>query len=174
MKKAHYLTEEAPGAVSVAHTADGAATVELALNPVKVRIGDEDEQWEVDYTSFTFNKASSPVPSIEDISRRPEAYSTLSGDLDALKKTYVDAVQARMDIEARSHGYDDIFTAIGYTSSTIERFRLEAEACRDWRDAVWVHSNGYLADVMAGNAEVVPVDEFIAGLPQMQWPFPNE
>lgn len=168
MIKAHYNTDTAPDAVSV-QEAGGTVTVVLALNPVKVQV-DEDEQWEVDYTSFKYSSASFPVPDIEEVRRRPEAFSTLSGNLDALKKSYVDAVQALMDAEARTHGYDDIFTAIGYTSSTVGQFKAEAEACRDWRDAVWVSSNGYLADVMAGNAEVVPVAEFIAGLPKMRWP----
>lgn len=86
-----------------------------------------------------------------------------------VQKQYTDAIQKWMDDTAHTRGYDDIFTAISYESSLVNRFREEANACRIWRDAVWVTCYDYLDKVLAGEEELIPVEELIKKLPQIEW-----
>lgn len=88
----------------------------------------------------------------------------------AVQKQYTDAVQAWMNAEAQTHGYDDIFTAVGYVGDPNERFAAEGEACRAWRSEVWTACYAYLDAVLAGEEELVPEEELIDRLPQLTWP----
>lgn len=88
----------------------------------------------------------------------------------SVQKRYTDYVQKWMDKEASTHGYDNIQSACTYENSSISKFKAEGLACREWRDNVWTACYAYLDDVIAGKAEVVPVEELVKRLPQMQWP----
>lgn len=91
-------------------------------------------------------------------------------DRPALQSTYTGAVQAWMDAEAMTHGYDDIKSAVGYENSDDPVFRAEAVACRSWRDRVWRACYSYMDGVLALELPLLPVSEFLAMLPQMEWP----
>ena len=69
-----------------------------------------------------------------------------------------------MDAEARRYGYDDIFTAISYATSTHPKYGPEGVAFRDWRDTLWDVGTGLLTDWKNGGAEP-DVLEVIASLP---------
>lgn len=88
----------------------------------------------------------------------------------ALQATYTGAVQAWMDAEAMTHGYDDIKSAVGYENSDDPVFRAEAVACRSWRDRVWRACYSYMDGVLALELPLLPVPEFLAMLPRMEWP----
>lgn len=88
----------------------------------------------------------------------------------AMQRKYTGAVQAWMDAEAMTHGYDDIKSAVGYENSDDPVFRAEAVACRSWRDSVWRACYSYMDGVLALELPLLPVPEFLAMLPQMEWP----
>lgn len=87
-----------------------------------------------------------------------------------MQKEYTDAIQKWMDDTAHTRGYDNIHTAASYENSSVPKFRAEGQACRLWRDDVWVAAYAYLDKVITGEEEIIPVDELIKRLPQLRWP----
>lgn len=83
---------------------------------------------------------------------------------------YVNAVQARLDAEARTRRYDSILSACTYATSTVAKFRAEGQACVDWRDAVWSQCYALLAQVQSGATPAPTVEALVASLPAMAWP----
>lgn len=108
----------------------------------------------------------------KDAAEHPEKYLSYipSWQLPAIQKQYTDAVQKWMDDTAHARGYDDIFTAISYADSSVPKFKAEGQACKDWRDKVWVSCYAYMDDVLAGKEPLVPVEDLIKRLPQIEWP----
>ena len=85
-------------------------------------------------------------------------------------KNYVNTVQAVMDFESQTHGYDNIFTACTYATSTSDRLRAEGQACVAYRDQVWETCYGILAAVQFGTLPAPTIDGLVAELPVMVWP----
>ena len=85
-------------------------------------------------------------------------------------KNYINVVQAVMDFVAQEKGYDNIFTACTYATSTSERFAAEGQACVTYRDQVWTTCYGILAQVQAGTLPAPTIDALVAALPVMVWP----
>lgn len=159
--------------------------------PEAVEIKEQHRGWEVyihvnieEHTSedmstyYTFNTATLILGKDEltpelraDMEANPAKYVSYIpvAERPALQKQYTDAIQKWMDDTAHTRGYDDIFTAISYESSLVNRFREEANACRMWRDVVWVTCYDYLDKVLAGEEELIPVEELIKKLPQIEW-----
>jgi hypothetical protein len=80
------------------------------------------------------------------------------------------AVQRHLDDTARTRGYDGILSACSYATDTNPPFALEAQACVDWRSAVWLTSYALMAEVQSGQRPIPTVEELIALLPQITWP----
>ena len=85
------------------------------------------------------------------------------------KKDIVDAVQKLMDDTAKTRNYDDIFTAISYKDSAVEKFKKEAEACLAWRDLVWVTCYEILDEVVTLKRELPSLEEILEELPKIDW-----
>jgi hypothetical protein len=80
------------------------------------------------------------------------------------------AIQKHLDDTARTRGYDGILSACSYATDTNPPFALEAQACVDWRSAVWLTSYALMAEVQSGQRPIPTVEELIALLPQITWP----
>lgn len=92
-----------------------------------------------------------------------------TADRATVQQQYTDAVQHWMDSTAHERGYDDIFTAISYADSAVAKFKSEGQACKKWRDSVWVACYAYLDDVISGKKELMPIDDLLKVLPQLEW-----
>lgn len=86
-----------------------------------------------------------------------------------IQRDMTDAVQAYLDVTARSRGYDGILSACSY-AAVDNPFQAEGIACLHWRSAVWAACYAILAEVEAGTRPVPTLAELLAELPQMEWP----
>ena len=88
-----------------------------------------------------------------------------------IQKMLTDGVQNWMDAKVQERNYDSVHTCVGtYLYSPIEKFRLEAEAVRDWVSYVWAKCYAILAEVESGIRSIPTLEEVIAELPQLEWP----
>lgn len=87
-----------------------------------------------------------------------------------IQKRLTDGVQNWMDSKVQERNYDNVHTCVGtYLYSPIEKFRLEAEAVRDWVSYVWAKCYEILAQVEAGARAIPTLEEVIAELPELKW-----
>lgn len=70
----------------------------------------------------------------------------------------VRVVQARLDTQAQSWGYDNIFTACTYADEpAVAQFQAEGQALRAWRSSTWA--------VCYANVDAPSLDALLALLP---------
>lgn len=81
------------------------------------------------------------------------------------------ATQARLDVFARTRGYDGILSACTYERSTDPAFAREGAYCVAMRDATWRTLYDILTEVEAGTRPA-PADyaEIEPELPALTWP----
>lgn len=88
----------------------------------------------------------------------------------ALDVRMKERIQGMLDDFARTRNYDNIASAISYTSSSVTAFQTEAARCEVLRDTTWNDLNSYLGGVMTG---VTPLPtEWLAVkavLPDLTW-----
>lgn len=99
-----------------------------------------------------------PPPPLEPPSIEPEA--RLLGQ----------RVAGMLDLKVMERDYDDMKGAVTYALSTIPKYRSEAQACIEWRDAVWIKFYEVMNLVQAGTRPMPEFDELIAELPVLEWP----
>lgn len=88
--------------------------------------------------------------------------------LDQLSSTFEQAIQARLDAEARARGYDSIATAVSYADEpAVAKFQEDGRAMRAWRSLVWAYAYQELAKVKVGEREIPALDAFLAELPAL-------
>lgn len=93
--------------------------------------------------------------------QRDMVLSTISG--------LVDIVQAHMDKQVQTRGYDSLLSACSYATSQNLPFQTEAQACVMWRDAVWMQCYSILAQVQQGTMAVPTSTELLDMLPVLDW-----
>jgi hypothetical protein len=81
------------------------------------------------------------------------------------------AIQQRLDGFARTRKYDSMLSACTYTTSTMPKFKAEAQACVNLRDATWAAAYALLDKVQAGTrAMPASITDIEADLPALVWP----
>ncbi|MDK4729352.1 hypothetical protein [Rhizobium phaseoli] len=83
---------------------------------------------------------------------------------------YAAAIQSHVDAVAKSREFNDGVTAATYLTSTIPRWKADAEVFVVWRDTVWAYSYGELDKVRNGARQQPAIDAFINELPVIEWP----
>lgn len=149
-------------------------TVSIYRNERKeTRPGHEEGTEEVVYTYdqqfFHFNKGTFDT---QDIVDNPEKYYKFTGDVEKVKAKLIDAVQNYMDKEAQKRGYDSIMSVITYADEpSVPRYQQEGLAARAWRSQVWNKGLSILNEVLTTDRAIPTVDELLAELPTITWPF---
>jgi len=83
---------------------------------------------------------------------------------------YTRAIQAHLDAQAQTRGYDSIQSAVTYMDDPNPTYAAEAAALRGWRSAVWTYALAELARVQAGEREQPGIEDLLAELPPPVWP----
>lgn len=83
---------------------------------------------------------------------------------------YQRAIEAHVDAVARARRYSGAAACASYVNSTEPAWRAEAEAFIAWRDEVYRQAFATLAAVEAGEETPPSIEDFIGGLPPMEWP----
>jgi hypothetical protein len=79
-------------------------------------------------------------------------------------------IQVLIDTTAQSRTYADGVAASSYANSSNVIWKAEAEAFILWRDSVWVYAYTELPKFASGERPLIPIEQFMQELPQMQWP----
>lgn len=79
-------------------------------------------------------------------------------------------IQAMIDGKAKEREYDSGATLASYVNSTIPEWATEAQAFVAWRDAVWLYALAELDKVQKGERDQPSVEDFLAELPEFEWP----
>lgn len=88
-----------------------------------------------------------------------------------LAEEFTAAIQQRLDDFARQRNYDGILSACTYATSTVAKFKSEAQACVNLRDATWAAAYEVLASVQAGQRPMPSsLADIEADLPALEWP----
>jgi hypothetical protein len=96
----------------------------------------------------------------------PDPAQTQEQALEELSSTFEQAIQSRLDAEARARGYDSIATAVSYAEEpSVAKFQEDGRAMRAWRSLVWAYAYQELAKVKSGQREIPALDAFLAELP---------
>lgn len=90
--------------------------------------------------------------------------------LDEVVEFFRHAIQAHVDAQVRTRQYESGVSLASYAASTNPRWAAEAAVFIAWRDAVWAHAYTELDKVMDGEREQPTVEDFIAELPDIEWP----
>lgn len=83
---------------------------------------------------------------------------------ESIQNALVSAVQAKLDSEAQSLGYDDINSIAKYMGY-VNDFQAECESLGAWTASVWSYCYAQLALVQAGTIDMPTPDELVADLP---------
>lgn len=87
--------------------------------------------------------------------------------IDEIKAELINQVQNHMDNECQKLGYDNGFACASYVSSSVPKFKAEAESFVLWRDKVWSYCYAQL-DLFEQGKREIPTD-IIAELPKLEW-----
>lgn len=162
-ERVHYTNRPEPLTVESGPASEARRFYTVAANVEETEAG-----WSADVNSFWEHPDKVDEA---DVMANPEKYLTYipSWRMDSMQKEYTDAIQKWMDDTVHTRGYDNVQSAASYENSSVPKFRQEGQACRLWRDRVWVSSYDYLDKVKAGLEPIVPVEELIRRLPQLEW-----
>ena len=83
-----------------------------------------------------------------------------------IQKNYEKEIQYLLDLTARKHGYDNIYTASLRASIPSSAFHSEGVAFAEWMDTVWDTAYGILHEVDAGTRPTPTIAELLQELPR--------
>ena len=88
----------------------------------------------------------------------------------AMQAAFTSAIQDRLDVFARTRGYDGILSAATYATSTVPQFRAEGQYAVEARDMTWASGYAIMGAVLSGERPMPTLDEVFAELPALNWP----
>ena len=111
--------------------------------------------WE-EYQAFVKRRLTSPT--IEDYD-----------SIDELIAEFTKRIQMRLDVFAKTRGYDGILSAATYATSGDVEFSVEGQYAVDIRDSTWRKAYEILDEVTAGLRPLPTWEELAGELPALKW-----
>ena len=88
---------------------------------------------------------------------------------EAIKRTFTQRIQLRLDCFARTKTYDNMLSACTYVTSPDPVFSAEGRYCVEARDATWNVANVILQQALESGT-IPDWEEVEAKLPGLEWP----
>ena len=85
-----------------------------------------------------------------------------------VKRTRISQIQQHLDAEAQKKGYDNILSAVSYSTDAQGPFHSEGVAFARWRSECWKKGFEVLDEVEKGQRTIPSKDELISLLPEVQ------
>lgn len=79
------------------------------------------------------------------------------------------AIQDYLNYKAKEKQYESALHCASYASSTNQQWQQEAQTFVAWRDDVWLYAYSELALIQSGDKPIPTIEEFIQGLPELNW-----
>lgn len=79
-------------------------------------------------------------------------------------------IQAMIDAKAQEKQYDGGNSLASYVNSTVPEWATEAQTFVAWRDQVWAYALAEMARVQKSEREQPNIEDFLAELPDFEWP----
>lgn len=92
---------------------------------------------------------------------------------DPSQSAFERAVQAHIDMTAKTKLYTDGLSCASYVNSAVPQWAAEAGAFVAWRDQVWAYAYNQLYAVTQGQRTKPTVETLIGELPAITWPAPT-
>lgn len=83
------------------------------------------------------------------------------------------ALEAAIAAKALERSYSSAVSCVSYKDSTNAQWAAEAQAFILWRDICYEYAYDYLSQALEGQIPSPNIEEFLLGLPEMQWPENN-
>lgn len=83
---------------------------------------------------------------------------------------FTEALEVAINAKAAEKTYSSGVSCASYISSTNIQWSEEAAAFIAWRDNCYEYSYDYLAQAQSGQIPNPTIEDFISGLPVMEWP----
>ena len=89
---------------------------------------------------------------------------------DRLLHACKDYLKRHLNQRAQERDYDSATSCASYVNSTNLQWAAESVAFVAWRDNCYEYSYDYLAQAQSGQIPNPNIEDFISGLPVMEWP----
>lgn len=83
---------------------------------------------------------------------------------------YTSALENAINLKAKEKSYSSAVSCASYKDSTNAQWAADASAFIAWRDICYEYSYDYLAQDQDGTIPNPNLEDFISGLPVMEWP----
>lgn len=83
---------------------------------------------------------------------------------------FTKALEDVIEAKAKERSYSSGVSCASYKNSTNTQWAAESSAFIEWRDICYEYSYDYLAKAQDGTILNPNLDDFISGLPVMEWP----
>lgn len=117
-----------------------------------------------DADGFALSLSSWPQDAALATQEQIDAIQTPPKTLKQVSQEFENGIQAYLDAEAQSKGYDNILSACTYAYPN-NPFQAEAESFVVWRSNVWAYCYGELDKVTTGSRTMPTIEQIIRELP---------
>lgn len=83
---------------------------------------------------------------------------------------FTEALEKAINDKAAEKSYSSGVSCASYSDSTNAQWAAEAQSFIDWRDRCYEYGYNYLAEAQGGQIPNPNLEDFLSGLPTMEWP----